>query len=153
MKISTLFCLRRILLAASGPFTRCFHLAFCGEQWKTSCWNNLLHCSLGPGSVLTEKGEKKSAWVKKEIGEWSEPRGSLEWEKGSEAWRHAFDVTDPPSSNWNVNTQVLVKDASVSILCRFCKKKLNSRWSNSASKEIYLTSISNWSNTSFGEGK
>ena len=47
--------------------------------------------SLGPG--LGEKGEKRSAWAKKEIGERSEPRGSLDLgrEKGDGAWKHALD--------------------------------------------------------------
>ena len=49
--------------------------------------------SLGPGSALGEKGEKRSAWAKKEIGERSEPRGSLDLgrEKGDGAWKHALD--------------------------------------------------------------
>ena len=49
--------------------------------------------SLGPGSALGEKGEKRSAWAKKEIGERSEPRGSLDLgrEKGDGSWKHALD--------------------------------------------------------------
>ena len=47
--------------------------------------------SLGPGSALWEKGEKNRSW-RKEIGELSEPRGSLGMGKGGGAWRHAFDA-------------------------------------------------------------
>ena len=41
---------------------------------------SITSASLGPGSALGEKG-KKSAWVKKKIGERREPRGSLGREK------------------------------------------------------------------------
>ena len=45
------------------------------------------------------------------------------------AWRHAFDAADPPSSNKLVShemstRQVLTIDVSVSLLCRFCQKKI-----------------------------
>ena len=54
--------------------------------------------SLGQGSALGEK-EKKIGVGEKENSDWSEPRGSLERQKGGGAWRHAFHATDPPSSN------------------------------------------------------
>ena len=76
--------------------------------------------SLGPGSTLREKGEKKN------IGKQSELRGSLGRRKGGRAWRHAFDAADPPSSHWLViemsTHQVVIIDVSMSLLCHFCKK-------------------------------
>ena len=51
--------------------------------------------------------------------------------------------------------QVLITDVSMSLFCcsnLWKMQYLNSKWSKSASKEIYLTSI-NWSNNSFGEEK
>ena len=56
-------------------------------------------------------------------------RCSLEKGKGGGAWRYA----------WAYNVA-------------FVKEYLNSRWSKSASKEICLTSIANWSNTSLFQG-
>ena len=56
--------------------------------------------SLGPGSALEEKGEKKSvSKKKKKIDEGSELRGSLGRGKGDGAWRRAFNGADPPSSD------------------------------------------------------
>ena len=52
----------------------------------------LASISLGPGYTHWGKKEKK-------IGEQSEPRGNLGRGKGGGAWRHAFDASDPPSSN------------------------------------------------------
>ena len=50
--------------------------------------------------------------------------------------------------------QVYITDVSMSLLCRFCKKKyMNLRWNKSASKEIYWTSIANWTDTNFSEEK
>ena len=41
------------------------------------------------------------------------------------SWRHAFDAADPPSSNKLVIEISTLQH--VSLLCRFCKKYLNSR--------------------------
>ena len=48
----------------------------CSVNWVKQ---SAIFTSLGPGSALGKKGEKKSAWAKKKIGERSEPRGSLEF--------------------------------------------------------------------------
>lgn len=52
---------------------------------------------------MKEKGKK---WG--QIGKISASEGSrvVDWGggKGGRAWRHAFDATDPPSSNYRVNT-------------------------------------------------
>ena len=48
---------------------------------------------------MGEKEIKISVGEKKKIGGRSEPRGSLEREKGGGAWRQAFDDADSPSSN------------------------------------------------------
>ena len=48
----------------------------CSIKWVKQ---SAIFTSLGPGSALGKKGEKKSAWAKKKIGERSEPRGSLEF--------------------------------------------------------------------------
>ena len=101
--------------------------------------------SLGPGSALREKGGKKSARVKKKKSA-SEASRELVW-RGER-------VTDPgdmplmpqigpPTINLSLKCQH-VKSSRMSAWAHyvaFVKKYLNSRWSKSVSKEIYLTSI------------
>ena len=54
--------------------------------------------SLGPGSTLGEKGEKKLVWAKNKIGWWRKPSSSLGIGKGGGAWRHALIAANLPSS-------------------------------------------------------
>ena len=115
--------------------------------------------SLGPGSALGGKGEKNRRGQKKKLA--SEASQEVVW--GGERVVEPGDIPlmwqiHPPAINLSLKSsthQVLITDVSVSLLC--CSnlwkiQYLNSRWSKSASKEIYLTLI-NWSNNSFGEEK
>ena len=62
----------------------------------------------------------------------------------------------PPAINLSLKCQHVKFSSRMSAWANYAalvKKHLNSRWSNSVSKEIYLTSIANWSNTSLGKVK
>ena len=62
----------------------------------------------------------------------------------------------PPAINLSLKCQHVKFSSRMSAWANYpalAKKYLNSRKSNSASKEIYLTSIADWSNTSFGKVK
>ena len=54
--------------------------------------------SLGPGSALGEKREKKSEGEKKIIRQGKRTERYCGRGKGGGTWRHAFDAADLPSS-------------------------------------------------------
>ena len=64
----------------------------CSINWVKQ---SAIFTSLGPGSALGKKGEKKSAWAKKKsASKASREVRSLDLgrEKGAGAWKHALDA-------------------------------------------------------------
>ena len=102
-------------------------------------WN-----TLGPGSALREKGEKNQrGWKKKSASEASRElvwRGERVAEPGD---MPLMPPIRPPTINLSLKCQHVESSrmSAWAYYVAFVKKYLNSRWSKSASKEIYLTSI------------
>ena len=100
--------------------------------------------SLGPGSAVREKGANNQRGLKKKSASGASPelvwRGERVAEPGD---MPLMPPIRPPTINLSLKCQH-VKSSRMSAWAHyvaFVKKYRNSRWSKSASKEIYLTSI------------
>ena len=101
--------------------------------------------SLGPGSALREKGEKKISEGEKKKSA-SEASRELVWRGERVAEPGDMPLMPqirPPKINLSLKCQHvrLSQMSAWTHYVAFVKKYLNSRWRKSASKEIYLTSI------------
>ena len=109
--------------------------------WGTGRLIQVAAYSLGPGSTLREKGEKKI----------SVNKASWEVVWGGERVAEPGDMPlmppiHPPAIDLSLKCQHIKLSSLMSAWAcyvAFVKKYLNSRWSKSANKEIYLTSIAN----------
>ena len=105
-------------------------------------------------TICREGKREKMGWNRKNISEWREPSSGLGRGEGWQSletclWCHRSSLQQLSCQHIKFSSQMSAWVYYVASV----KKHLNSAWSKSASKEIYLTLIANWRNTSFGEEK